>query len=125
MSDLVQLSRRFVELNGELEEIRRQMLKALSNGAAPESAHPFDKAPRPGKGKPHAAGAASAKPYVHPNAIKFAAASETVLTQLRLKPCSTKEIAAATRTSTTVERLRRLTERGLVQRDAGGLYSAA
>ena len=42
--NLVQLSRRFADLRGGLEAIKRQMLKALCNGAAPN----FFPAPRPG-----------------------------------------------------------------------------
>jgi hypothetical protein len=85
---------------------------------AKEPAVPFVK-PTAGRRKP--------PKTLHPNAIKFAEMSETILTQLRLRPCSTMEVAAATQAkgSTTVERLKKMKARGLVQRDAQGLYSAA
>ena len=122
-SDLRELAARYCALSDELDGVRREMVAALGNGHAPsvpakEPAVPFA-TPTAGRKKP--------PKTLHPNAIKFAEMSETILAQLRLKPCSTMEIAAATQAkgSTTVERLKKMKARGLVQRDAQGLYSAA
>ena len=122
--DLVALAERYVNLSGELNEVRDAMKRLLLNGAGPpEKTPPGEVKPNP---QPPRVRAKRARSKPHPNAIKFAETSETILTELRLKPSSTKEIAALTqaKTSTTVERLKKMKARGLVQRDDQGLYSA-
>ena len=119
---LALLSREYVRLSDALDDVcARMRATLLSKGAAPGQKAPvvnFQQLRRSGKRAPL---------KLHPNAIRFAKVTEVILTQLRERPSSTAEIARVTesKTSSTVERLKKLTARGLVQRDGQGLYSVA
>jgi hypothetical protein len=117
MSDLVELARRYVATSEELERLRDQIKLAVLNGSTPE---PEAKANFTKPAVRRAAGN-------HPNAIKAAKMDSQIADLLRATPgLMTAEIAKATgsRTSTTVERLKRMVTRGLAQRDESGGYSA-
>jgi hypothetical protein len=103
MSGLVELARRYVTLSDELEGVRDQIKRAVMNGAEQNPT----RAERPG-----------AKGSQHPSARKAAAAETKMLELIRASPgMRTTAIAkaAGTKTSTTIERLRRMRERGEVQ----------
>ena len=111
---LVELARRFVACNDELEVLRGEIRKAVLNGGAGvEAAAPFAPARRRGGTSQHA------------NALKAAEPEGRILELLRQRPMKMGEIVAAmgAKQSTTSERMRRLRQRGLVDL-AGGAWSA-
>jgi hypothetical protein len=105
---LVELARRFVACNDELESLREQIKLAVVNGAGEAAPGPF-------------VGARS-RPGAHPNALKAAEPEGRILELLKAGPLRAAEIAAAmaAKQSTTSERLRRLRQRGLIDL-AGGV----
>jgi hypothetical protein len=102
---LVDLARRFVELSDELEDVRDQIKRTVMNGADP-APNPTP-AVRPGAKRPHQ--------------LKLQAAAEAeqkIIKIVKAQPnLRTMEIAKemGAKSSTTIERLRRLSKRGLVQ----------
>jgi hypothetical protein len=99
---LVDLARRFVTLSEELEQVRDDIRRCVLNGAGDADHRPPTQARR-GAG--------------HPAAIRSAEAEDRILTLLKDRPgLRTAEIAEATaaKKTTTVERLRRLREKGTV-----------
>ncbi len=113
--DLVALAKRFVDLTAELDATRDAMRWLLMNGAGGEAA------PRPTQARP--------KPGArHPNAIKAAEIEASIVALLRTTPgMRTAAVAKATgaRTSTTVERLKRMKDKGLAQGGGDAGWSAA
>jgi hypothetical protein len=105
MTDLKDLAASFVALTGELEDLRRQTLSALTNGA--------------GAGPP--AGPTGARRLVTPGKEKTekAAEAETAIVEiLKTETLGPSELARRTeaKIATVNDRLRRLASRGL-QRD--------
>jgi predicted Rossmann fold nucleotide-binding protein DprA/Smf involved in DNA uptake len=98
--DLVELARRYVDLNSQLEEVRNAMRVALANGADPSPPHPTQRSLRD----------------------RARAADEQVVALLREKPMRANEIVTAmsAKTSTVSERLRRLKQKGLIEPCDGG-----
>jgi hypothetical protein len=130
MSDLVELARKYVTLSDQLEAVRSDIKRAVMNGGAmAEPRVPFSRPARPSGGsKPKARSNRSAAQSLHPKAIAAARVDQEIVGLLKTKPgLKTGEIAKATssKVSTTVERLRRMTARGLAQRDGDGAYTAS
>jgi hypothetical protein len=132
MADLKALAEKFVTLTVELEATRRQMLAALRNGAGGEPTklnftRPARSPSGGKKSKPSKPSLKSSAQSNHPNAIRSAKVDQEIVAMLRATPgLKTMEIAKATgsKTSTTVERLKRLMARGMAQRLGDGGYSA-
>ena len=104
MTDLCALAQRYVELATKIENVRREMLSCLANGAGSEpAAHPTPRGAR----------------RVLPAQAKDA--DETVLALLKAKSMKQSEIATAT---TLQNRLARLRDRGLVERGGDGAWNA-
>jgi hypothetical protein len=106
MNGLVELARRYVSLSDELESVREQIKREVLNGAGEIPQAPFVRAERPG-----------AKGPQHPSALKAAAAEAKMLDLIRASPgmgTTALAKAAGSKTSTTIERLRRMRERGEV-----------
>jgi hypothetical protein len=104
--NLVELAQRFVRLSGELDSTRDAMKRLLLNGAS-ASGNPTP-ARRPGAKRPQPRG-----PPVE----------EAIFKLLQSSPgMGTAAIARATAAgrSTTVERLKRLQAKGLIERDNAG-----
>jgi predicted Rossmann fold nucleotide-binding protein DprA/Smf involved in DNA uptake len=113
MSDLCELAERFVALSGELEHVRRQMLSALSNG---HGGGP-DLPPRPMTARRRA---------IAPGE-RAAEAEAEIVEMLKLEALGPAEIARRTgaQTSTVGERLRRLKEKGAIERVDDGWRAMA
>ena len=114
---LVELARKFVALSDQLEAVRGQIARAVANGAAGEASHPTQPA--------RSSGGTQSK---HPAAIKAAEAERAIIELLKATPgMGTTEIARATdsKTPTTVERLRRLQAKGVIERDASAGWAAS
>jgi hypothetical protein len=134
MADLRALAEKYIHLTGEVEQVRRAMLTALTaNGAGgepePESKANFTRPARSPSGgiKPKPSSRSSAQSS-HPLAIKAAKVDQEIVAMLRATPgLRTVEIAKATsaKTSTTVERLKRLRARGSVVSAEGGGWASA
>ena len=110
--NLVELAQQFVRLSGELDATRDAMKRLLLNGAG-QNENPTP-AKRPGAKGP--------RPN-HPKALRAAQVGQTILELLRSSPgMGTAAIAQATAAgrSTTVERLRRLQAKGLIERAGPG-----
>jgi hypothetical protein len=106
---LVELARRYVTLSDELESVRDQIKLAVLNGAGGEAPHPLQPARSSGG--------------MNPKAAMAQAAESEIIALLQSTPgLKTSQIAAQTnaKTNTTVERLRRMKERGQIARDEGG-----
>ena len=115
MVDLVGLAQRYVALSSELEDVRNQMRLALANDGGEAPARPTQGSPRKAAGQEH------------PAAKKAAVVEGEIMALLRDKPgVGTAEVARATasKTSTTVERLRRLREKGMVTGGGNAGWSA-
>jgi hypothetical protein len=128
VSELVALAEKFVRLSNELEATRGEMRRLLLNGAGGEiDARPTTAGDRPGKqsAKPKTPRrAAPAKP--HPAAAKAAEIEERIMAMLKERPgMRVSDIAKATasKTSTTVERMKRLKDKGMAASD-GGAWTA-
>ena len=107
--NLVELAQRFVRLSGELDATRDAMKRLLLNGAGPnENPTP---ARRPGGKRPQPS---------HRKPLRGLQVEETIIGLLRsssgLRTAAIMKAAAAQR-STTVERLKRLQAKGLIERD--------
>jgi DNA-directed RNA polymerase specialized sigma24 family protein len=123
MSDLVELARRYVAASDVLESLRNEIRRAVLNGGGEKPEAPFSRPARPSGGKSTKAQAQAR----HPNALKAQKVDQEIVAMLRDRPgLKTMEIAKAmdSKTSTTVERLRRLTARGQVQRDEQGGWAS-
>jgi hypothetical protein len=125
-SELVVLAEKFLSLSNELEAVRNAMRAALANGADPSHVRPTHAGKRPGKKTE-----AKAKP-AHPDRAtvlaKSAAADEALLALLKEKPgARPTEIAEATGAAgtTTSMRLKRLADRGLIERRGDGWTATA
>ncbi len=112
--DLVELAQRFVRLSGELDLTRDAMKRLLTDragdGAGDANENPTS-ARRPGAKRPQSS---------HPKALRGPQVEEAILKLLQSSPgMGTAAIARATAAgrSTTVERLRRLQTKGLIERD--------
>jgi DNA-binding NtrC family response regulator len=115
MTGLVELARRYVALNDELESVRELIKRAVVNGA--ESMENPTRAERPG-----------AKGPSHPNAIAAAAAERKIIELLQQSPgMGTAAVARAmgARTNTTAERLKRLRAKGLTVGGGSGGWTAS
>jgi hypothetical protein len=114
---LVELARRFVACNDELESLREQIKLAVVNGAGESPLRPTP----PARSKP------SGSQSSHPNALAAKEAEEKILGLLRERPMKMGEITAAmaAKQSTTSERLRRLRQRGEVTLDGGAWAATA
>jgi hypothetical protein len=113
--DLRTLAEKYVTLTEEIDDVRRDMLACLTNGAGANPVRPTPPVRSPPGGKSNRS-RAQAQAH-HPNAVKSQEIDEKVLTLLRSKgPMKTVEIAAAisSKMSTCSERLRRLRSRQLV-----------
>jgi hypothetical protein len=111
--DLVALAQQFVRLSGELDATRDAMKRLLLNGAKGTSENPTP-ARRPGAKGPQPS---------HPKALRAAQVGQAILELLRSSPgMGTAAIARATAAgrSTTVERLKRLQAKGLIERAGPG-----
>jgi hypothetical protein len=105
-AELVQLAERLVQLDRETAEVRSEMLRLLSNGADPNPP-PFERPARPG----------SKTGSNHPAKARAAKAESQIVALLQEKPgLRTAQVAEATasKSSATIDRLRRLRDRGLV-----------
>jgi hypothetical protein len=110
-ADLVALAEKFVRLSAEIEDVRRAMAAALGNGADSHPPPPFERPARPGARPGPKPGAA------HPAKARAAKAEAQIVALLQEKPgCRTAQVAEATasKSSATIDRLRRLRDRGLV-----------
>jgi hypothetical protein len=128
-ADLVELAQRYVSLTAQLESVRNQMRKALANGADLLPARPTKppvsggRTTKPHKSKSRAAVRAK-RPESRPKPssrdevmARAVLADEAVMTLVRSRPgVRTGEIARSTqaKSTTTVERLRRLKDKGLI-----------
>ena len=75
--DLVALAREFVELHDRLDAVRNKIRLAVLNGAGqPEKTPPGEVKPNP---QPPRVRAKRARSKLHPNAVKFAEVTETIL----------------------------------------------
>jgi hypothetical protein len=113
--DLRALAEKYVALNGESDDVRREVLACLTNGGGAKPVRPTS-APR--RGEPASQ---------HPNAAKAAKIDEKVIDLLKATPgMKVSELAKATssKTSTTSERLRRMRARQLVAPVDGGGWQA-
>jgi hypothetical protein len=120
---LVALAEKYVRLSGELEDTRSAMKRLLMNGGDDSDARPPTRPPISG-GKPKRS---HAKPPGHAEMMSAAqAAEQKVLDLVRGGMTRSSEIAAATssRVSTCSERLRRLRQKGLVERVGEGWAAA-
>jgi hypothetical protein len=111
--NLVELAQRFVRLSGELDATRDAMKRLLLNGAGGASENPTP-AKRPGAKGPQPS---------HPRALRAAQVGQTIHELLRSSPgMGRAAIARATASgrSTTVERLKRLQAKGLIERAGPG-----
>jgi hypothetical protein len=105
MSDLRSLAETYVRLETELEDTRRAMLAALTNGSAPGNPTPARR-----RGPPPS--------YTHPAAARAAEVEGQIVALLNANPgMGTAAIASATssRTNTTAERLRRMRTKGVIR----------
>jgi DNA-binding transcriptional ArsR family regulator len=124
MHDLRALAERYVVLNDEIADVRRSMLKALSNGYGGEHG---------GALRAHPTKARSSKPgaETYPTRAEVmeqaAAAQSQILDLLKTRPMGPTEIAKATdsRLGTVNDRLRRLRGQGLVEPAQEGGWRAA
>src|SRR6476659_2631797 len=111
--NLVELARRYVALNDELETVRDQIKRAVLNGAGGASENPTS-ATRPGEKRPQSSPA---------KALRGQQVAETILELVRSSPglrtAAIMKTMAAHR-STTGERLKRLQAKGLIERDGEG-----
>ena len=101
--DLRALAEKYVALNGEIDDVRREMLACLTNGGGANPVRPTSPAARRAAGQRN-----------HPNAIAAAKIDEKVIDLLKATPgMKVNELAKATssKTSTTSERLRRMRTR--------------
>jgi hypothetical protein len=117
VSDLVTLAKRFVALSEELEAVRGEIRRCVLDGVEEAPVRP----PIKPAGRKHPAG------QEHPAAKKAAVVEAEIMALLRDKPgTGTAEVARATasKTSTTVERLRRLREKGMVTGGGGEGWTA-
>ena len=105
--NLVELAQRFVHLSGELGATRDAMKRLLMNGARGPNVNPTP-ARRPGAKRPQLRGQ-----QVEETILKL------VQSSLGLRTAAIAKATAAGR-STTVERLKRLQTKGLVERDGDG-----
>ncbi len=110
--NLVELAQRFVRLSGELDATGDAEKRLLLNGAGQnETPTP---ARRPGAKGPQPS---------HPKALRAVQVGQTILELLRSSPglrtAATARATAAGR-STTVERLKRLQAKGLIERAGHG-----
>ena len=115
--DLVELAQQFVRLSGELDLTRDAMRRLLMNGAGGKPDGPFAQAGRPGA-KPQSS---------QPKTLRTAEVEAAILELLRSSPGKgTAAIARATTAhrSTTVERLKRLQVKGLIERGGDGGWRA-
>jgi hypothetical protein len=116
-ADLLALAAKYVALTGEIEEVRRAMLACLANGAGEHPARPTQPARSSGGS--------------HPNALKAQEVESQISEMVRTRPLRMAEIASVmgAKQSTTAERLRRMRERGLIERldgkEGGWTASAA
>lgn len=109
---LVELARRFVALNDELETVRGEIRKAVLNGAG--EARPFTQPSRQPGGSQARRDAAAAE-------------EQKIVALIRERPMRTGEIAKAMAAagSTTIQRLRRLKEQHRVTGGGEDGWSAA
>ena len=116
MGDLIDLARRYVALNDELETVRDQIKRAVMNGGADPPKAPFARPARSPGGSQH------------PAAIKAAEAEQTIMVLLKDRPgMRTSEIARKTSSKTTAvnPRLQRLRSKGLIERDEANGWAAS
>jgi hypothetical protein len=123
LSDLVTLAERFIRASAEVENIRRAMLSALTNGGGETPKAPFSHARQRG---------GRASQSKHPAAARAAAEEEKILVLLKDQPgLRGSEIARTLdcKANTTAQRLQRMESRGVIERldgkDAGWTASAA
>jgi hypothetical protein len=116
--DLLVLASKYVALTGEIDDVRRQMLACLTNGAGANPVRPTP-AKRPGAKGPQPS---------NPKAIEAAKAEEAIVDLLRTKPgLKISELikSSGAKKSTVAERLRRLKTRGQIASDGAGGWTAA
>jgi Winged helix-turn-helix DNA-binding len=120
LSELVTLAADFVRLSSEIEDVRRRMLSALSNGAGAEP---------PVRPTPAARSGVKKGPQPkHPKVAEAAKAEAEIISLLRSTPgLKSAEIAKQTKAkrNTTSQRLERMMARGQVQRGDQGAYAAS
>jgi hypothetical protein len=105
---------RLVALDAEATKVRNQMRRLLANSVgAPVAAHPSSARRKAGK--------------QHPNARKAERAEARIVALLKEKAMGPAEIVktASSRPSTTNERLRRMKEKGLIERGEDGWSATA
>jgi hypothetical protein len=111
---VLDLARRLIDLDQEALEVRAKLKAALLNGAEPRPVRPTP--------------ARQSKPGLNRAKVleQAAQADEQVLTLLKAGPMTASEIGAATsgKASTVQNRLQRLREKGLVQRDDAGAWQS-
>jgi hypothetical protein len=124
--DLVLLAEQYLKTAAQLEAIRRSMSKLLANGSGgdPEPLHPPMRPERPGAKRPRASKPPQPLNRYAEKMAASAAAYEGIVVLLKNSPegMKSKQIAEAmgVKASTTAERLRKLAQRGLVERSGGG-----
>jgi hypothetical protein len=130
--DLVELAERLIRATAEVEDIRRAMLAALTNGAG------GGEGPKPNPPRAQRLGGResqsksqskrSQSQVKHPNAIRAAAEEAKIVDHLRDRPgLRGAELAKALdcRPNTMTQRLQRLESRGAISRGADGAWTAS
>lgn len=118
MSGLVELARQYVSLSEQLEGVREQIKHAVLNGGggAVVTARPIQPAKKAGGSKSS-----------HPHVAAAAQAEAKILELIRDQPLRTAQIAKLTeaKVNTTIERLKRLRDKGMATSDGGEWRASA
>ena len=131
---LVDLARRFVAASEEVDDLRETDRpggpERLGGAPAPEPALESEEPkPRPTRAQRSGGNGSQPKsrsPKTHPKVLAAAAEDAKVLALLKSTPGLRSNVIAAktgSKPSTMVERLKRMTARGQVERDGDGAYS--
>jgi hypothetical protein len=118
---LVELARRYVALSDQLEVVRGEIAKAVLNGAG-DAPHPPIPSGVSLRGSSRTSGG------MNPRAIAAANAEAAIIEALQSSPgMGTAGVARATnaKVNSTTERLRRLKQKGQVERSEGGGWQAS